>query len=205
MLISIKQKPCKGTGKAKGYGCNDKVLKRKYGLCMNCYPTWLFNSEEGKELVQKHTLKATAPRQKLQNALEEYKEERSLSWLLINTRTWCHKYIRLRDKGRDCVSCGHEWNPNHQAGHWKKAELYSTLKFDELNIHNQCMGCNLMKDGNVQQYADRITLRITEADKAKIEQMAKDEKKNSFKWDRIKLNETREYYKDKYNKLKKEL
>ena len=60
-----------------------------------------------------------------------------------------------------------------------------------------------MKDGNVQQYADRITLRITEADKAKIEQMAKDEKKNSFKWDRVKLNETREYYKDKYNKLKK--
>jgi len=202
MSIETKPKKCKGTGRAKGSGCGEQVLRRKYGLCMSCYPTWLYKTPEGLELVEKHTLKATAPRREAKQALEDHKAEMKLSNLLINVRYVCHNYIKLRDKGQPCVSCGMPWNNTHQAGHWKKAELYSTLRYDERNIHNQCQGCNLMKDGNVQKYADRITLRISEEDKALVEQMAKDEKKNAHKWDREELNKIRAYYKQKIKDLK---
>ncbi len=93
------------------------------------------------------------------------------------------------------------WTPDFQAGHWKKAELYSLLKFDERNIHGQCPRCNLFLDGNVQKYGDNIATRITEDGKQEVEQIALMEKQTPFKWDRIELNRIRDYYKQKMKEL----
>jgi hypothetical protein len=202
-MIKHKAKNCKGTGKAKGNGCGETHFRRKYGLCLPCYAKWLLNTTEGAETLRKHTIKVTEPRQRLKDELKKEKDRTKLQYLIQSTVNWCHKYIRLRDEGKECVSCGQPWNKNHQAGHLKKAELYSTLKFDENNIHNQCMGCNLMKDGNVQLYNDRILKRITQAQKDEIERKCIEERQNSFKWQRDDLEQVREYYKKKYNKLKK--
>lgn len=51
----IKRKNCKGTGKAKGYGCGSMQLYRKYGLGRECgcYGEWLFSSEEGRKTIYK--------------------------------------------------------------------------------------------------------------------------------------------------------
>ena len=143
-------------------------------------------------------------RQKIREAITQKKEKSSLGWLKINVRTVCHDYIKLRDKGKPCVSCGQPWSEEHQAGHWKKAELYSTLKYNEFNIHNQCPGCNLYKDGNVQNYSDRIHIRIGHDKKSELEELAAQEKRTYFKWDRIELKEIRDYYKDKIKQLKTE-
>lgn len=203
-MIEPKKKPCKGTGKAKESGCGQITIRRKYGLCMTCYPKWLYSTPEGKKMVERLTIKATEPSRELQKAFKEKKDRNKLQYLLMNTMIVCHKYIRERDKGKPCVSCGQLWGKDHQAGHWKKAELYSTLKFFENNIHNQCQGCNLMKDGNVQRYADRITMRITEQEKQEIEQMCIDERQSNFKWDRQELEELRTYYNEKY-KIQKQI
>lgn len=197
-------KPCKGTSKALGYGCGDEVSVklRKFGLCNKCYRDWLLNSKEGKDMVISHTLKATKPRRDLQTYKDERKSEGKISNLLINIRYVCHNYIKERDKGKPCVSCGEPWHEGHQAGHWKKAETYSVLRFHENNVHNQCQGCNLMKDGNVQMYSDRITERITLKQKQEIEHIAAESKKGHHKWSKPELIEIREYYKKKMNELK---
>ena len=136
--------------------------------------------------------------------IKEKKAKNTLETLKKSIMNVCHKYIRLRDEGKPCVSCGQPWNSNHQAGHWKKASDYSNLKYNEFNIFNQCQGCNLMKDGNVQKYGDRITLRISKEQKQEIEQLAADYKKDGFKWDRLELIKIREYYNSKIKELKRE-
>lgn len=202
-MIKPKEKPCKGTGQAKGYGCGKPTIHRVYGLGkMCCYSDWLLNSENGKIKLEKSIIKAQKPRKELEQAREDKKQRKSLGWLLINTRTVCHEYIKLRDKGKPCVSCGQPWGDKHQAGHWKKAELYSLLKFDERNIHNQCEGCNIHKDGNVQQYGDRIHLRIGAEGKKELERIASLEKQTDHKWCRTELNKIRDYFKLKIKELK---
>ncbi len=157
-MIKPKEKPCRGTTpETKGFGCGTKTFHRVYGLCKSkCYPDWLLNTEQGKLKMEKARLKATKPRRDLEKAEKERKERKLIGWLLQNTINACHTYIKHRDRGLSCISCGQPWSPDHQAGHFKKAQLFSTLKFNEFNIFSQCVGCNIYKDGNEQEYALRL-------------------------------------------------
>jgi len=165
------------------------------------------------QIIEKQTKKALANLEKIKaqdevwrNELEQEKSKKkkseSLSHLKINVRTVCHEYIRLRDKGKPCVSCGKEWDSSFQAGHLYKAELYSLLKYDERAIFGQCQGCNIYRDGNESSYHLNILSRISEQDYQEIKKIASEEKKTNFKWDRQELNRIREYYKDKIKQLK---
>lgn len=66
------------------------------------------------------------------------------------------EFIRRRDadwKGEvQCVTCGlvKHWK-QLQAGHFIPGRRNSIL-FDERNIHAQCYGCNVMKQGNTVKY-----------------------------------------------------
>ena len=199
------KKKCKGSGKAKDYGCGKDVNQRTrvYGLGRECgcYSDWLLNSPEGKAKIERSRLKATKPRRDFQRYKDEKESEKKLSWLLINVRTVVHEYIRERDKGRPCVSCGQPWNDTFQAGHWKKAETYPELRYNEFNINGQCKGCNLFSDGNVQKYTDRAAERIGEGNRDEIERIAASSKKNNFKWDRQELIKIREKFKRKLKEL----
>src|SRR5690606_12394957 len=142
-MIQTKSKPCKGNGIAKGYGCGKPTLHRVYGLGkMCCYSDWLLNSEQGKIKLQKSILKASKPRLDFEKASRAEKEQNTLKNLLTNIRMQLHAYIRNRDKGKNCISCGVIWNDKFEAGHFYKAELYSNLKFDKYNINGQCFRCN---------------------------------------------------------------
>lgn len=203
-MIEHKSKPCKGTGKAKGYGCNKPTLHRVYGLgkMCGCYSDWLLNSEQGKIKLQKSIIKATKPRRELEKAASERKTRNSLETLKENVKTVCHTYIKLRDKYKPCITCGQPWHSDFQAGHFYKAELFSTIKYHELNINGQCQGCNIRKDGNESQYRVNLPSRIGIDNYRELERLASLEKQTNFKWDRSELNNIRNYYKQKLKELK---
>tara|TARA_R110000772_G_scaffold262895_1_gene382265 strand:- start:1175 stop:1777 length:603 start_codon:yes stop_codon:yes gene_type:complete len=197
-MIKHKKHKCKGTGKAQGYGCGTMTMYRVFGLCkMNCYPDWLLNSEQGKILLYKAQLKATQPRIDLEKAQQERKQTTTLSNLIQSTVNVCHKSIRERDKHKPCISCGANWNEHFQAGHFYKAELYSSLRFDEININGQCRICNLHKDGNFQGYREGFIKRYSAEQLEELETKARDYKHQSFKWDREELKDKRLYYNNK--------
>ncbi|MFU9442254.1 recombination protein NinG, partial [Klebsiella pneumoniae] len=56
-------------------------------------------------------------------------------------------YIRARDAGLPCISCG-ETNPpdlhggQWDCGHFKTVGAYPELRFEERNAHKQCKSCN---------------------------------------------------------------
>lgn len=183
-MIEAKKKKCKGTGQAKGYGCGQLTFHRVYGLCkMKCYPDWLLNSDAGKAKLQKSILKASKPRLELEKAKTARKEQNTLKSLLTNVRMQLHAYIRQRDKGKPCISCGGQWNDTFQAGHFYKAELYSNLKFDKDNIHSQCQGCNLFNEGNESGYRVGLINRYGKEFVDALDKKAQSYKKESFKWD----------------------
>lgn len=78
-----------------------------------------------------------------------------------------NKYVRLRDRGLPCVSCGTEWRENFQAGHYLSRGARPELRFELANLAGQCPQCNLYLSGNLLSYRkgliDRIGLERVEA------------------------------------------
>jgi hypothetical protein len=202
LSIQPKEKPCKGTGQATGYGCGTLTLYRTYGLGhMCCYPEWLYESDAGKAKMLKAIIKVQKPRLEFAKAEREHKDTSELKKALKLTKTVVHAYIRLRDEGKPCISCGEPWRSDFQAGHYHKAELYETLKFNLKNIHGQCPGCNIHKDGNLEQYNINLPLRIGDKAFIVLQSYAQIDKHQSKVWDIEKLKEIRENVKKLTNKL----
>lgn len=201
-------KECKGINIAKGSGCGVMTHKRIHGLCAKCYFDWLKNSEAGKEKVLKALQKAKEKgkkyereRNELLKEIERVKENKKLSNLLENTKNDVHKYIRKRDREKPCISCGANWHSDFHAGHFYKAELYSTLRFDFRNIHGQCPQCNLRKDGAHAEYRIGLIKRYGEDYVREIDDLAMKDKQTNHKWDREELNKTRKEAKQKLKEL----
>lgn len=65
-------------------------------------------------------------------------------------------WVRNRDKDKGCISCG--GSVDH-AGHYFSAGSYSAMRFDETNVHGQCIGCNTFRHGNLIEYGLGIIKR----------------------------------------------
>ncbi len=206
----LEERKCHGTGKAFGHGCGKMVPQvhnskpnRVYGIgkSCGCYSKWLMGTPEGKKKMDSAIIKASKPRIELEEAEAQMKQEKGLAYMLTGLKTVCHKYIRERDKGKPCISCGTPWKTNFQAGHYFKAENFSTIKFHEHNINGQCEQCNLRKDGSFNEYSLKLPKRIGIENFKELAILAGMEKKTDFKWDRDWIVEKRKYYNQKLKEL----
>ena len=156
-------KKCKGTGKAKGFnGCDKPSDRRKYGLCPECYVSWLFNSKEGKEQQEKHyssfkekeitekKKRYNVERKKEKLSVKKFGELKSLLQKEINT------IARLIDKDQGCISCSHGWSGDFtqqaNGSHYFNVGSYDNLRFHLDNIHKSCIYCNKENEGNKPEY-----------------------------------------------------
>lgn len=198
-------KECKGiNSKTRGFeSCGQEVLSRtrRYGLCPFCYKKWLLGTPQGVKHIKKVTLqvkdKAENRRQKIVKEMRALENEIRISTLLKNLRTIFHKYIRTRDKGKPCISCGQEWNITFHAGHYKKAELYSSLRFHEHNVNGQCVHCNIRLEGNEDNYRSGLERRYGKQVVEEINFLADEYKKNTFHWDAEELKQLQQEYSKK--------
>lgn len=106
--------------------------------------------------------------------------------------THFHRYIRNRDKGKPCISCGNQ--TTLQAGHFYSAGQNPVVRFNEDNVHGQCLRCNFYEHGNLipyqQNLIEKIGLERFEALGFKV----KLSKQTGYKWDRYFLVEVIEKY-----------
>jgi 5-methylcytosine-specific restriction endonuclease McrA len=111
--------------------------------------------------------------------------------LLEKTQKVVNAYVRKRDEGLPCISCG---SPNaNQAGHWVSVRQSSALRFNEWNINLQCAGCNLYKHGNQVLYRVGLVQKIGEKAVKELEDIAINNRIK--KWQRAELEELIEKYK----------
>lgn len=76
-----------------------------------------------------------------------------------------NKYVRLRDSGKGCISCGAACGEGSiggggDAGHFRSRGSAPHLRFDERNCHLQCKRCNRYLSGNVADYRVGLVKRI---------------------------------------------
>ncbi|MBD2811897.1 recombination protein NinG [Xenorhabdus sp. Vera] len=69
-------------------------------------------------------------------------------------------YIRERDCDLPCVSCGTFISAQWDAGHYRTTAAAPQLRFDEGNIHKQCIVCNQHKSGNLVPYRVELIRRM---------------------------------------------
>ena len=203
----IKEKPCKGSGKARGSGCSTvtDVRQIKFGLCWGCFKEWLNTTENGKDHVTKVTIQSSKKvkleaKRKLSKEKREFIESnKSIQRLILDARKPFQKWIRFRDANKSCISCDSIDSELWDAGHFYKAEIYSGLIFDERNVNKQCRKCNTYLGGNENNYRLGILKRFSEAFVLKLDKDAL--RLKQYKYDRLELINI----KNKYLKLLKEI
>lgn len=79
-----------------------------------------------------------------------------------------NRYIRIRDEGKSCVSCGSPLigKSNYLTGsaidasHYRSRGAASHLKFNVFNVHSACTRCNRQLSGNAVEYRIHLIERI---------------------------------------------
>ena len=127
----------------------------------------------------------------LDKAKKERKEVSDMKKSMKNTEVQVHKFVRERDKGKPCISCGKPHDDSFQAGHLFSRKQFNSLRYDLDNIHAQCQHCNLRLEGNVAEYTLRLPERIGQKRFDRLVKLAQLEKKVIKQWTLWELKEIR--------------
>lgn len=116
-------------------------------------------------------LKSDTEKQKRQEFKARKEAVRPKSWYTKEAQKWFNKFVRLRDKGLPCISCGHPDNGSRQrhASHYRSTGSCSSLRFDELNVHASCSICNNHLSGNIARYTPELIKKIGKPEFERIE------------------------------------
>lgn len=143
-----------------------KLKKPRYKKCRVCPEKFEVNPNKpfvvwcSVDCAYKHQANLKAKRERLINSeirksLLTHKEYLKMLQVTFNT------YIRVRDERKGCISCGTSLlNRKHDAGHFYSVGGYPNVRFDEMNVHGQCVPCNQHKHSNTHEYSERLPLRI---------------------------------------------
>jgi len=137
----MKEKKCKH--------CKDKFapihFNQKFCFKDECKNVWIETEKEKQWRKRK---------KKMQENLQTVQE------LMKATQKIFNAYIRERDKGKPCISCGRTELKKVNAGHYFSSGGHKNVTFNEDNVHLQCEYCNQYLSGNLLNYQIGIEKRI---------------------------------------------
>lgn len=150
-------KVCKGTTTiTKGFGCGLNV-RFKFGLCKECYPKWLFESENGKEFYNDAKLKANkkfvSESKKVQNKAKKEGLTQLMSVDAYRAKVAqpiFNEIARLIDWGLPCIATGNFGKMN--GGHRISVGANRSVCLNLHNIHRQSFESNHHKSGDPDKY-----------------------------------------------------
>jgi len=137
------------------------MIKQK--KCKNCNELFTPHNSLQKACSVKCAIGLTKSQKK-----KEFKQEtRKLKEKLKTRSDWmresqiaCNRYIRARDAGKPCISCGRNSGAKMNAGHYRSVGSCPELRFNELNIRIQCEHCNSYLSGNAIEYRKNLRVLI---------------------------------------------
>ncbi len=129
--------------------CKDKFeakhFNQKYCFKPECVKAWVETAKQKNWKKQKKELK---------------KKLETVQSLTKKAQTYFNAYIRARDKHKTCVSCDKPLGSKFDAGHYYSAGGFGSVRFNELNVHGQCVYCNQHLHANLLNYQIGIEQRI---------------------------------------------
>jgi hypothetical protein len=108
-----------------------------------------------------------------------------------------NRYIRLRDKNQPCISCDRPLTSKYDAGHCFSVGSYPNIRFNEDNVHGQCVFCNQHKHGQQAEYLFNLPKRIGQE---RFDQLL-DLRNTPLKLSLIEIEELKTIYKAKIKSL----
>lgn len=119
-------------------------------------------------------------------------KEKSIAQLIQVCQKKFNYYIRVRDKGLPCISCGAP-NPT-DAGHLFKKSTRPAMRFCEMACHAQCRECNSKDDGNYEAFCQGIAARYGVEYLTAVIQVANATRQTDNKWSRSDLKDMIRYF-----------
>ena len=117
---------------------------------------------------------------------------------VAKARSACHAYIRERDSGMPCISCGSPAGQcQRHAGHYRPSGANSALRFDERNIFGQCVRCNSHLSGNLVAYRAALIERLGQD---VVDWL--DNNHETKRWTLDELKQVHKHYTDKLRELR---
>lgn len=155
-MIEPKPKKCKGTGQAKGFGCGDVTIYRKYGLCSKCQYEWATTNDAGKVWFSKMMIKNKKEKEKDEKRKSRENKSLSLDWGK-KLQTEINSIVRAIDKGLPCLA--RRKRGQIHAGHVFARGGNQTIRYNLHNIHRQNAQSNhfqnddgLLREGLINEY-----------------------------------------------------
>ncbi len=142
---------------------------------------------------------ARKKREKLERADTRKRKEalKTRSDYLKEAQREFNAYVRERDADLPCISCGRFHRGAYDAGHYRSVGAAPALRFNESNVHRQCVPCNQHKSGNAIEYRKGLIRRIGEVAVQEIEN-----DNSTAKWTIEQLKEIKAYYRRKTKELR---
>jgi hypothetical protein len=146
----------------------------------------------------------SAKRQDMRHTRAQLEEMKTVPMLKREAQGAFNAWVRLRDATLPCISCGalppdlSSLHAGRDAGHYRSTGSADHLRFDEDNVHGQCVRCNQWGAGMVVDYRLGLIRRIG---LARVE--ALEAKHATHKWTRDGLRKTRDHYRAEVSRLKK--
>jgi len=116
-----------------------------------------------------------------------------------------NKFIRLRDSEDGyftCIACGDVKSVDQiNAGHFYAVKGYDSMRFNEDNVNSECVSCNCFNESHLIGYAINLKEKIGEDRINYLHSIAKDYKKNGYKWCRVDLTDMIAEYKNDVKEL----
>lgn len=109
-----------------------------------------------------------------------------------------NRWVRLRDAGKPCISCGRHHTGQIHAGHFLSRGARPELAYEPLNCHAQCAPCNTHLSGNIALYR-RNLVQLIGPDK--VEWLEGPHEPKHFSVDDLRA--IRDDYRDKCKELEK--
>lgn len=147
MIRALKPKKC-------------RICKRTYmpirSMSIACSVTCAIEHAR-KVSAQKEARAKRDERKSLREALERSKTRGThLRELQAAFNAW----IRVRDAGHSCISCGRFHKGQWHAGHYRSVGSEPALRFEPDNVHLQCAPCNTHLSGNLIPYRANLIKKI---------------------------------------------
>lgn len=127
----------------------DAIIGGLRAFCSYPHLQAFMQSAQGKKVVQK------VQREELRNVRERHKGKPEY---LKEAQAAFNKYIRVRDQGKPCISCGvtpeSYYGGGVDAGHYlaRGSQKGTQKRFDTRNCHAQCKRCNRYLAGAVADF-----------------------------------------------------
>lgn len=140
LICSTEFQPMSSLHVVCSFGCSIKLLDR--------------DKERRRLAAERNDRKAT------RKALDRIKTK---SQRMKEAQAAFNRFIRLRDAGQPCISCGRFHDGQNHAGHYRTTKAAPEMRFDERNVNLQCAPCNNHLSGNIVEYRRGLLAKYGQA------------------------------------------